>query len=65
MVLFIGFPLDYLSGSPRVMDEVQASNKGLICIHTIKCITKERQVALNRDSSRSFPHMVLINSQCL
>lgn len=44
-----GFTLHYLSGRPRVMDEVQGSNKKHICIHTIKCFTKERQVSLNED----------------
>lgn len=47
MVLLNGFTLHYLSGRPRVMDEVQGSNKKHICIHTIKCFKKERQVSLN------------------
>lgn len=49
MVLLSGFALHYLFGRPRVMDEVQVSNKKHICIHTIKCLTKERQVSLNKD----------------
>ena len=44
MVLLNGFTLCYLSGRPGVMDEVQGSNKKHICIHTIKCSTKEMQV---------------------
>lgn len=49
MVLLNRFTLRYLSGRPRVMDEVQGSNKKHICIHTIKCFTKETQVSLNTD----------------
>lgn len=49
VILLNGFTLRYLSGRPRVMDEVQGSNKKHICIHTIKCVTKERQVPLNED----------------
>lgn len=62
MVLLNGFTLHYLSGRPRVMDEVQGSNKKHICIYTIKSFTKERQVFFERASSWSFPHMVFINS---
>lgn len=50
MVLLNGFTLHYLSGRQRVMDEVQGSYKKHICIHTIKCFTKEKQVSLNNDS---------------
>lgn len=49
VILLNGFTLRYLSGRPRVMDEVQGSNKKHICIHTIKCFTKESKVSLNKD----------------
>lgn len=65
MVLLNGFTLHYLSGRLRVMDEVQGSNKKHICIHTIKCFTKERQISFEQRFSWSFPHMVLINSSSL
>lgn len=64
-VLLNGFTLCYLSGRPRVMDEVQGSNKKHICIHTIKCLTKEGRMSLNNCSLGVHPHMVLINSPSL
>lgn len=54
VILLNRFTLHYLPGRPRVMDEVQGSNKKgkkrNICIHTIKCFTKERQASLKEDS---------------
>lgn len=47
MVLFNRFPLLLLTVSLRVMDEVHGTNKDLICIHTLKCITKGMKGFLN------------------